>query len=125
MPSIAVDKSTFGATARIGVTYYYYPNASCTAATCQLNVGFISSVNAGSTWSAPTQVAGPMTLSWLPNTTAGRTFGDYIANSILPFGNAYPVIPVASAPAQIGPRFDMPMMAPTSGLPVTGGPNAP
>jgi hypothetical protein len=69
-----------------------------------------------------------MTLSWLPNTTAGRTFGDYVANSILPFGNAYPVIPVAgptATPGTVGSFFDVPMMAPTSGLPVTGGPNAP
>lgn len=123
MPSIAIDKSTFGASARIGVTYYSYPNASCTAATCQLNVGFISSVNAGSTWSAPTQIAGPMTLSWLPKAgTTERTIGDYIANSILPLGNAYPVIPVASAPLA---TYRVPMMAPTGGLPVTGGPNAP
>ena len=122
MPSIAIDKSTFGAGAKIGVTYYYYPNAACTAATCQLNVGFISSINAGSTWSAPTQIAGPMTLSWLPDTNAGRMFGDYIANSILPLGNAYPVIPVASTPLA---TYRVPMMAPTGGLPVTGGPNAP
>ena len=121
-PSIAIDKATFGAGAKIGVTYYYYPNASCTAATCQLNVGFISSVNAGATWSAPTQIAGPITLSWLPTTRAGRMFGDYIANSILPLGNAYPVIPVASAPTA---TLRVPMMAPTGGLPVTGGPNAP
>jgi hypothetical protein len=66
-----------------GVTYYhYYPAASCTAATCQLDAGFISSVNGGSTWSAATQLAGPMTLSWLPNTSQGRMYGDYISTSI-------------------------------------------
>jgi hypothetical protein len=66
-PGIAVDRSTSGATARIDRTYYY-PTASCTASTCQLDAGFISSTNGGSAWSAAAQLAGPMTLSWLPNT---------------------------------------------------------
>ncbi|NUT21354.1 MAG: exo-alpha-sialidase [Hamadaea sp.] len=118
-PGIAVDKSTSGSTARVGVTYYFYPTASCTAATCQLSVGFISSTNGGSTWSAPTQIAGPMTLAWLPNTSQGRMFGDYISTSILAGGNAYPVIPVATAPS--GTTFHVPMVTPTGGLPVSGG----
>jgi hypothetical protein len=118
-PGIGVDRTTAGGTARIGVTYYSYPNSSCTAATCQLNVGFISSTNGGTTWSPPTQIAGPMTLSWLPNTTQGRMFGDYISTSVLNGGNAYPVIPVASAPT--GTTFHVPMVVPTGGMPVTGG----
>jgi len=119
VPGLAVDKSTSGNTTRIGLTYYFYPTASCTSSTCQLNVGFISSTNAGSNWSAPVQVAGPMTLSWLPNTSQGRMFGDYISTSILAGGNAYAVIPVASAPS--GSVFNMPMVVPTGGLAITGG----
>jgi hypothetical protein len=118
-PGLGVDRSTAGSTARIGLTYYFYPNSSCTAATCQLSVGFISSVNGGTSWSAATQLAGPMTLSWLPNTSQGRMFGDYISTSVLPAGNAYPVIPVANAPT--GSTFDLALYAPTGGLPVTGG----
>jgi hypothetical protein len=118
-PGIAVDKSTSGSAARIGVTYYYYPTASCSSSTCQLNVGFISSANGGSTWSAPVQIAGPMTLSWLPNTSQGRMFGDYISTSILAGGNAYAVIPVATAPS--GTTFHVPMVVATGGLPITGG----
>jgi hypothetical protein len=121
-PGIAVDRSTSGATARIGLTYYYYPAASCTASTCQLDAGFISSVNGGSTWSAATQLAGPMTLSWLPNTSQGRMFGDYISTSIPPGGNAYPILAIANAPT--GSTFDLAMYAPNGGLAVTGGPNA-
>ena len=90
VPGLAVDRSTSGTSARIGLTYYYYPTASCSASTCQLDVGFISSVNGGTSWSAATQVAGPMTLSWLPNTSQGRMFGDYISTSVLAGGNAYP-----------------------------------
>jgi hypothetical protein len=118
VPGLAVDKSTSGNTTRIGITYYYYPTASCTSSTCQLNVGFISSTNGGSTWSAPVQIAGPMTLSWLPNTSQGRMFGDYISTSILAGGNAYPVIPVASAPVGL---FNVAMVVPTGGLPISGG----
>ncbi len=72
VPGLAVDPSTSGATARIGLTYYYYPKASCSASTCQLDAGFISSVNGGASWSAPARLAGPMSLSWLPNTSQGR-----------------------------------------------------
>ncbi|HEU5470520.1 MAG TPA: sialidase family protein [Actinophytocola sp.] len=118
-PGIAVDQTSGGAAARIGVTYYYYANGSCTAATCQLNVGFISSTDGGSTWSAPTQIAGPMSLSWLPNTSQGRMFGDYISTSIVPGGNAFPVLPVAGAPS--GGSFRLPMTVPTGGLELTGG----
>jgi hypothetical protein len=121
VPGIGVDKSTSGASARIGLTYYFYPNSACTAATCQLDVGFISSVNGGTSWSAPTQVAGPMTLSWIPNTSQGRMFGDYISTSVPNGGNAYPIVAVANAPT--GSTFDLAMYAPTGGLPVTGGPN--
>ena len=122
IPGIAVDRSTSGATARIGLTYYYYPTASCTASTCQLDVGYISSINGGSTWSAATQLAGPMTLSWLPNTSEGRMFGDYISTSIPAGGNAYPILPIANAPT--GSTFDLAMYVPSGGLAVTGGTNA-
>jgi hypothetical protein len=119
VPGLGIDSTTSGGSARIGLTYYFYPNSSCTSATCQLNVGFISSTNGGTSWGAPTQIAGPMTLSWLPNTSQGRMFGDYISTSVLPGGNAYPVIPVASAPT--GGTFHVPMVVPTGGMPITSG----
>ncbi len=119
VPGIGVDPSTSGAGARIGLTYYFYPTANCTAATCQLDVGFISSANGGTSWSTPTQVAGPMNLSWIPNTSQGRMFGDYISTSVRAGGNAFPVVPIASAPS--GSTFTMGMFAPTGGLPITGG----
>ncbi len=118
-PGIAVDRASAGTAARIGITYYYYPNANCSASTCQLNVGFISSTNGGSTWSAPTQLAGPMSLSWLPNTNQGRMFGDYISTSISASGVAYPVLPVASAPVSGSLRLST--FVPTGGLEITGG----
>ncbi|MFZ0325079.1 MAG: sialidase family protein, partial [Actinomycetes bacterium] len=113
IPGLAVDNSTSGASAKLGLAYYYYPNTKCTAATCQLNVGYISSVTGGATWSAPTQLAGPMTLSWLPNTTQGRMVGDYISTSYSG-GTAHPVFTVASAPS--GTTFSQFMYTPSTGL---------
>ncbi|WP_269857087.1 putative Ig domain-containing protein [Streptomyces sp. RPT161] len=118
VPGIGVDPSSSGNTARIALTYYYYPNASCTDTTCQLYAGYVSSADGGTTWTAPTQLAGPMTLAWLPNTSQGRMFGDYISTSVLSGGNAVTVIPVAHAPS--GSTFDVAMYAPTGGLPIGG-----
>jgi hypothetical protein len=119
VPGIGVDRTTSGSTARIGLTYYFYSNANCSAATCQLFAGYISSTNGGATWSTATQLAGPMTLSWLPNTSQGRMFGDYISTSVRPGANAFPILSLASAPS--GSTFNQAMFVPTGGLPVTGG----
>jgi hypothetical protein len=116
-PGIGVDASTSGGSTRIGLTYYYYPVAKCTSSTCQLDVGYIDSTDGGGTWSAPTQLAGPMKTGWLPATDQGRMFGDYIATVVLPGGNAVTVVPVAAAPS--GTAFHMAMYAPTGGLPIS------
>jgi hypothetical protein len=116
VPGIGVDRTTSGTTARIGLTYYFYPTANCTASTCQLSVGYTSSRNGGSTWSTATQLAGPMSLSWLPNTSQGRMFGDYISTSVVPGGNAFACIAVSSAPT--GTTFHQSMFVPTGGQPI-------
>jgi hypothetical protein len=120
-PGIGVDHSTSGGSTRIGLTYYYYPTAGCTSSTCQLDAGFISSVNGGTSWGTATQLAGPMPLSWLPNTSQGRMFGDYISTSVVSGGNAYPVLAIASTPT--GSVFNQAMFVPSGGLAVTGGSN--
>jgi hypothetical protein len=119
IPGIGVDRSTSGGGARIGLTYYFYPNRSCSAATCQLAVGFISSANGGASWSTPTQLAGPMTLLWLANTSQGRMVGDYISTSIRNGANAFPTIAVAFAPS--GSTFNEAMYVPTGGRAISGG----
>jgi len=81
IPGLAVDKSTSGATAHLGLTYYFYPNTNCTTSTCQLDVGFISSTNGGSNWGTATMITGPMTLTSLPLTSQGYMVGDYISTS--------------------------------------------
>ena len=79
IPGLAVNKATSGATAQIGLTYYFY-NQGSTA----LNVGFISSSNGGSTWGAPTTVtdaSNSATSVWAATTSQGRMVGDYISTS--------------------------------------------
>ncbi|HYL43557.1 MAG TPA: sialidase family protein [Ktedonobacteraceae bacterium] len=99
IPGLAVDRSTSGRSAHLGLAYYYYANSNCTTSTCQLNVGFISSTNGGTSWSTAEQLAGPMTLTWLPLTTQGFMVADYISTSIVPGDNdATPVFQVAKAP---------------------------
>lgn len=103
IPGLAVDPSSSGTTGRLALAYYYYPVAGCAAATCQLDVGFVSSSDGGASWSAPSQLAGPMTLSWLASTSQGRMVGDYISTSFAG-GVAHPVFAVANAPS--GSVFD-------------------
>lgn len=97
IPGLAVDRATVEASAHLALTYYYYPTASCSTATCQLSVGFISSANGGTSWSAPTQIGGPMAVGWLPKTTEGAMVGDYISTSFAD-GMAHAVYALANAP---------------------------
>jgi hypothetical protein len=103
IPGLAVDSSTAGGSARLVVTFYYYPVANCTTATCQLHVGYSTSADGGTTWTANTQLAGPMALTSLPNTTQGFMVGDYLSTSFSG-GPAYPAIAVANPPS--GSLFD-------------------
>jgi len=83
IPGLAVDPLTSGAQTRLALTYYYYPSASCTVETCQLDVGTVRSSDDGAHWTAPVQLAGPMSLSWLPETGLGYMVGDYISTSFV------------------------------------------
>lgn len=97
-PGMGVDKLSTTAGARIAVTYYYFPNVSCTITTCQLDVGLITSSNGGSTWGVATPLATNMKTRWLPFTNTGYMFGDYISTSYGSDGLPHPVIVVAKAP---------------------------
>ena len=108
IPGLAVDRSTSGSSAHLALAYYYFPNSNCTTSTCVLNVGFISSINGGKSWSASEQLAGGMKLNWLANTSQGRMVGDYISTSIVPGDNdATPVFEVAFPPTG-GTSCDLP-----------------
>jgi BNR repeat-like domain len=124
IPGLAVDKTTSGGSAHLALTYYYYPATSCTFATCQLNVGFISSTNGGSTWSAPTQLAGPMQLAWIADTSQGRMVGDYISTSYASDGLAHPLFTVGKDPTGTGFAFDEALYTTSTGLALTAGINS-
>jgi hypothetical protein len=128
IPGVAVDKATSGANTHVGVTYYFYPATNCTEATCQLFVGYVSSANGGASWSAPTQIAGPMTMSWIPDTSQGRMVGDYISTSFGSDGLAHGAFAVANPPTAGGsdcatatPNCDQALYSTATGLPATGG----
>ena len=76
IPGLGVNKATSGATAQLGLTYYFYPKGST-----HLSVGFTSSANAGSTWSAPQTIVSGMSSTWAATTSQGRMVGDYISTS--------------------------------------------
>ena len=93
IPGLAVNKATSGTTAQLGLTYYFYP-----ARSTQLSVGFVSSNNAGSTWSAAQTIASGMPSTWTANTSQGRMVGDYISTSYGSDNLAHGVFATASAP---------------------------
>jgi hypothetical protein len=96
LPGIGIDPNTSGAGAHLTVVYYYFPVAQCSDS-CQLEVGFSSSEDGGSTWTSGVQLAGPMQLSWLPVSDDGPMVADYIGVSYNN-GNPFGVFAVAQAP---------------------------
>jgi hypothetical protein len=115
IPGLGIDPNTAGTTAHLGLTYYYYPVANCTATTCALYVGFISSLDGGQTWSASTPIAGPMSVNWLPSTFSGQMVADYIATSFVN-GKAYGFF--AAAKANSGTTFDQAIYTTQTGMDV-------
>ncbi len=113
LPGIAVDPATSGAATHLGLTYYFYSNANCSTQTCKLGVGFVSSHDAGKTWSVTKKLASGMEMSWLANTTLGYMVGDYISTSYLN-GKAFGIFAKALAPA--GSKFREAMYTPDLGL---------
>ena len=94
LPAIAVDPVTGGGSAHLALVYHYYPTANCTELTCSLNIAYVTSQDSGASWSAPTVLAGPITLDWLANTNLGRMVGDYIGVTYSS-ENSFPAIAVA------------------------------
>ncbi len=91
---LGIDATTSGATAHLGLTFYYYP-ASCFS-NCALSVGFVSSSDGGSTWSAKIRLAGPIYGSWIAQ--GNNKVGDYIATAFCN-GRAFPIFALATAPS--------------------------
>jgi len=98
LPGIGVDPATSGSSAHITIVYYYYPVSNCTASTCQLDVGFVTSSDGGVTWTAGVKIAGPMKLAWLPVSDNGPMVADYIGVSYVN-GNPFGVFAAAQPPS--------------------------
>jgi hypothetical protein len=82
LPAVAVDPATSGASARIAIVYYFYPDADCNRRTCELSVGFVSSTDGGSRWRTR-QLAGPFRNTWLAPGENGYRPGDYYSVSFM------------------------------------------
>ena len=72
---------------------YFFP-----ARGSSLSVGFVSSTNGGSSWSATTVLASGMPTTWVASTSQGRMVGDYISTSFGSDNLAHGVFATATAP---------------------------
>jgi hypothetical protein len=118
LPGIGADPARSGKTAHLTVLYYYYPVSNC-GSSCQLQVGFSSSISGGAVWSGGIRLAGPMQLSWLPISDDGPMVADYIGVSYTN-GNPFGVFAAATAPSGGLLHEDMyttkqPLIAPLTG----------
>ena len=98
LPGNRRGRATSGNTAHLGLGYYYYPQANCSSSTCDLTYGFVSSLDGGTTWSAPTQASGTMRPTWIANTNQGYMVGDYTSTSFTADGKAHAVFSDAKPP---------------------------
>ena len=112
-PGFTIRAGTSGATARLALTYNFFPNKGCLS-NCNLSVGYISSTNGGSTWSTARTLAKGMNPTWLPSTTQGFMAADYQTASYAG-SRAHGVFPVAKTPT--GTTLNQAMNTNATGLP--------
>jgi hypothetical protein len=98
----------------LALTYYFYPDATCTGG-CRLEVGYTSSPDGGAHWGNARQLAGPMALSQIAQTSQGPMTGDYISTSFSG-GKATSLFPVGVQPTT--GAFDEATYAPATPLSV-------
>jgi hypothetical protein len=98
IPGLAVSRASGGAQTALGLTYYFQQPAGCVGSTCTIQVGFVSSLDDGQTWSSPLKLSDPMQLGWLAPTNQGAMVGDYIPRRSSPGSIA------SSAPSPLDSR---------------------
>jgi hypothetical protein len=99
IPGLGIDASVVGfagAKTQIAMTYYYYPKANC-GNSCQLEVGYTISRDGGVNWTPGVNLAGPMSLTWLPASQNGLMVADYLSVAYAN-GKPFGVFAVAFAP---------------------------
>jgi hypothetical protein len=116
LPGIGVDPMTSGASAHITIVYYYYPKANCTLSTCELYVGYTTSTDGGSTWTAGAKITGPMKVGWLPVSDNGPMVADYIGCS---YSNGSPFGVFAVANELTGTTYNEAMYTTKEALPIS------
>jgi hypothetical protein len=90
-------------TGRLALVYAFYAPRSCGGGTCRLEIGFVTSRDAGATWSAAQRLdAEPFPVTWIARTDSGRMVGDYFSVSFAG-DRIVPVFALASPP--IGTHF--------------------
>jgi BNR repeat-like domain len=114
IPGLAVDRSTSGSTAKVALTYYFYPDAGCTPSTCTLQAGTISSPDGGASWGGQDTVGDAMTLSQIASTSQGPMVGDYISTSFLPDHTYTTTVAIGKGTPTDTQSFDEGMYAPTT-----------
>jgi hypothetical protein len=80
IPGLAVSRASGGAQTALALTYYFQQPTGCVGSTCTIQVGFVSSLDNGQTWSSPLKLSDPMQLA---PTNQGAMVGDYISTSFL------------------------------------------
>jgi hypothetical protein len=118
IPGIAVDPATSGSSTHVALTYYFYPDASCTPDTCVLQAGTISSPDGGANWGGKDTVGQSMTLNQIAATSQGRMVGDYISTSFLPSGAYTTAVAIGKGTPTNSQTFDEAMYAPVAPITV-------
>ena len=59
IPGLAVDPRSGGSRTRLALTYYSYPESDCTAVSCELDVGFVTSGDGGGELERPAPARRP------------------------------------------------------------------
>jgi hypothetical protein len=118
IPGLAVDPTTSGAGTNLALTYYYYPDASCTPDTCVLQAGTIASPDGGASWGGKDDVGPSMTLNQIAATSQGRMVGDYISTSFVTAGQYTTAVAIGTGSPTSNSTFDEGMYAPATPITV-------
>jgi hypothetical protein len=95
IPGLAADPAQPG---HLALVYAYDRTTTCRSGSCTLGIGFTTSPDGGSTWSAPRPLhAQPFSTDWLPRAEGGRMVGDYFSTSFAG-DRVVPVFALATSP---------------------------
>jgi len=95
IPGLAADPARPG---HLALVYAYDRTTACPGGPCTLGIGFTTSPDGGSTWSAPRRLhAQPFSTDWLPRAQGGRMVGDYFSVSFAG-DRVVPVFTLATSP---------------------------